>query len=150
MKETFCPYCGSENITIQATDLLECNDCKELFTHEDVEHNILRDKISSICSAFEATEDNPINCIREDAMELHIEGITEAAQGLSESEKPQVSTVFHDPEGIVWITFLEYPFGGSPCNSEPMELDSISINDSLKEILSWLEENLSVNALGRC
>lgn len=150
MKEKiFCPSCISENVLVMANDRYKCEECGFEFNMADMEHESLRQKISSICSAVFATEENPVNCIRESAMELHIEGITEAAQGLSESEKPQISTVFQDSEGIVWVTFVEYPMGGSPRNSEPIEIDRITVNESLKEILSWLEENLRVDALGR-
>lgn len=143
-----CPFCGSRNVDVWATDLFECNDCKECFGYDDMEHELLRQKISSICSALEATEGSPIRCVREDAAELRIDGIDEETQGLAEVCKPQVSTLFQDSEGIVWLTLVEHPSSKPACDSEPIELDSINVNDSLKEILSWLEENTRVDAVG--
>jgi len=93
-------------------------------------HEELRQKVSSICSAFEATENSPIDCTKPEY--LHIDG-------LSKIGKSQILSVFQDYEGIVWIT--------SDCADEPIELDYIP-TDSIKEILDWLEKNLSIKAFG--
>ena len=132
-----CPFCGCERVVIDHEDdyqyYYHCPECEYDFSDEDAEHEQLRQQVAGYCSREMATEDNPIVCVRDDAMELHIEGIDEAAQGLSESEKPMVKTIFADPEGIVWITIDFY--------DEPIELDSI-LTDSIREILQWLEEEL--------
>ena len=137
MKETdVCPYCGSKNWEYMGDEYepqeYHCHECDCWFGEEDCEREQLRHKISAFCSAMHATEENPIVCDREDAMELHIEGYTEHAQGLSESEKPQVVSVFHDYEGVVWAR-VKY-------ESEPIDLSEITVTDSLREILNWLEE----------
>lgn len=97
------------------------------------EHELLRQKISAICSAVYATEEHPIDCSGFDT-ELHVD-LYEVAQGLSEMMKPQLLSVFQDSEGIVWIT--------TDFSDEPIELDDI-LTDSIKEILMYLEENLNV------
>lgn len=134
-----CPFCGHERVVLEREDEYQnyyhCPNCEYDFSDEDVEHELLRQKVSSICSAFEATEEHPIDCTRPEYSELHIEGFNEPAQGLSEAEKPQVLTIFQDPEGIVWFT--------SDFTEEPVELDSI-LTDSIREILMYLEENLNV------
>ena len=132
-----CPFCGAEKAVETHEDEYQryyhCPECDRHFSDEDAEHEILRRKVSAICSAVYATEKHPIDCSRFD-MELHID-IHEVSQGLSEVEKPQVLTIFQDTEGIVWITidFMD----------EPIELDSI-LTDSIREILQYLEENLNV------
>jgi len=132
-----CPFCGCERVVIDHEDdyqyYYHCPECEYDFSDEDAEHETLRQKVSAICSREHATEDNPINCVRDDAMELHIEGIDEAAQGLSESEKPMVTSILQDQEGIVWITVEYY--------DEPIELDDI-LTDSIREILHWLENEI--------
>ena len=132
-----CPFCGCKKVVIDHEDdnqyYYHCPECEYDFSDEDAEHELLRQQVSAICSQENATEDNPINCVRDDAMELHIEGIDEAAQGLSESEKPMVTSIFQDQEGIVWITIEFY--------DEPIELDDI-LTDSIREILQWLKEEL--------
>jgi hypothetical protein len=85
-----------------------------------------------------ANEDNPLLCILEDAMELHIEGIDESAQGLSEAEKPLVSNIFEDSTNVVWATI----------DGEIIEIDSL-LTESLAEILEWLEENYDIQTHGR-
>ena len=97
------------------------------------EHELLRQKISAICSAVYATEEHPIDCSGFDT-ELHID-LDEVAQGLSEMMKPQLLSVFQDSEGIVWIT--------TDFSDDSIELDDI-LTDSIKEILMYLEENLNV------
>ena len=133
-----CPFCGCERVVIDREDdyqyYYHCPECEYDFSDDDAEHETLRQKVSAICSRENATEDNPINCVRDDSCELHIEGIDEAAQGLSESEKPMVTSVFQDQEGIVWITVEFY--------DDPIELDDI-LTDSIREILHWLETELN-------
>ena len=97
---------------------------------EDI-HEILRRKISAICSQYFATEENPIICDKEGSMLLTI-GHDEA-MGLSELELPQVTQIFQDQEGILWLKL----YG----ESEPREIDDLSVSD-LKDILEWMEENL--------
>ena len=144
MKETsVCPYCGSKNWEHMGEEYephpYHCHECDTWFGECDEEREKMRHKISAICSAMQATEERPIVCDRDDAMELHIEGINEAAQGLSESEKPQVMKVYHDHEAIVWVE-IEY------CD-EPIELTDITVTDSLSQILHWLEEYCDIKAL---
>lgn len=133
-----CPFCGAEKATKTHEDknwkYYHCPECDRHFSDEDAEHEMLRQKVSSICFAFEATEEHPIDCTRSEYSELHIEGFDEQAQGLSEAEKPQVLTIFQDTEGIVWFT--------SDFTEEPVELDSILTN-SIQDILFWLEYNLN-------
>ncbi len=97
-------------------------------------HEKLRRKISSVCSALYSTEETPINCNREDCMMLTI-GHDEA-MGLSELELPQVTEIFHDYEGIVWVKILG--------EGEPRELDELSTSD-LKDIINWFEEELHIS-----
>lgn len=106
--KTFCPHCGSESIEVWGTDRYECKECGEYFDYDNMEHEDLRQRISSVCSALFATEENPINCVREDVMELHIEdnGGGEVAQGLSEFEKPQVESIFQDNEGLYGLSSM--------------------------------------------
>lgn len=98
------------------------------------EHEKLRRKISSVCSALYATEQSPIKCDEEEHMMLTI-GHDEA-MGLSELELPQVTEIFHDYEGIVWVKVLG--------EGEPRELDELSTSD-LKDIFKWIEEELHIS-----
>ena len=125
----YCPFCGGTNSLIEKDYSYHCSTCNTDYSYEDIEHEILRQKISAVCSYFKATEENPLNCIQEDEMELHISGVDEVAQGLSESLKPLVENIFQDSEGIVWITV----------DGEVMELDSI-LTDSMAEIFEWLKD----------
>ena len=139
MKETsVCPVCGSKNWEYMGDEyepqVYHCHECDNWFGDADKEREELRQKISAICSAMHATEENPIVC-----NELSIEGVTEAAQGLSESEKPQVMKVYHDHEAIVWVE-IEY------CD-EPIELSNITVKESLSQILRGLEEDCNIKAL---
>ena len=139
MKEIkVCPFCGEEETIVVSGNSYHCNCCERNFTIDDFKHEILRQKISSICSAEFATEENPISCVSDDVMELHIEGIDEEAQGLSESEKPQVTNIFLDGEGIVWATI----------DGDVIDIDDL-LTISLEEILEWLEDELSIKAVGR-
>ena len=132
-----CPFCGHERVVLEREDedqnYYHCPECEYDFSDEDVEHELLRQKVSSICSALEAAEEHPIDCSNFDT-ELHID-LDEVAQGLSEMEKPQLLSVFQDFEGIVWII--------TDFNNEPIELDDI-LTDSIREILVYLEENLNM------
>lgn len=94
------------------------------------EHETLRRKISAICSQYFASEINPIVCDKGNSM-LTI-GHDEA-MGLSELELPQVTEIFQDYEGILWLKL----YG----ENEPREIDDLSVSD-LKDILEWMEENL--------
>lgn len=132
----YCLFCGGTNSLIVAEDTYHCNTCNTDFSFEDFEHEILRQKISAVCSFFKATEENPLNCVQEDEIELHISGVDEVAQGLSESLKPQVENIFQDPEGVVWITI----------DGEVIELDNI-LTDSMAEILEWLIDVYNIEPL---
>ena len=114
-------------------DLYHCHECDREFTDDDAEREVLRQRISAICSANYTTEDRPINCASPDAMELHIDGIDEQAQGLCEALKPQVTAIYHDWEGIVWATI----------DGKQVDISEITVTDSLREILKWLEEELN-------
>lgn len=133
-----CPFCGAEKcvsvvVDNDETTLYHCHACRYDFTDEDYRHETLRKQVSAICSAFEATEEHPLSCVLDDAVELHVD-LFEVSQGLSESEKPQVLSVFHDPEGIVWI---------KTDGDDVIEIDDI-LTDSIGEILAWLKENYRV------
>ena len=132
----YCPFCGATNSLIVAEDFYYCNTCNTDFSSEDVKHEILRQKISAVCSFFKATEENPLNCVLDDEMELHISGVDEVAQGLSEFLKPQVENLFQDPEGVVWVTI----------DGEVIELDNI-LTDSMSEILEWLKDVYNIEPL---
>ena len=94
-------------------------------------HEDLRRLISAFCSAFYASETNPINCNVEGCDLLTIGH--DDAMGLSELEMPQIEGIFHDCEAIVWVVLVG--------NDEPMEVDDLSTSD-LENILAWLENNL--------
>ena len=136
-KIDFCPFCGAENVSVvvdnDETTSYHCSSCERDFTDDDHRHEVLRKQVSSICSAFEATEEHPLSCVLPDAVELHVD-LYEISQGLSEFEKPHVLSVFQDFEGIVWIA-VEY--------DGFVELDDIQ-TDSIREILEFLKENYHV------
>jgi hypothetical protein len=139
MKEIkVCPFCGAENTVIISNDktFYHCNNCETDFTEDDLVHEILRQRISSICSDEEATEDHPLDCTKGKTMLVIGD---DEAMGLSELDKPQVINVFNDYEAIVWVTLYGY--------NEPIELDSLSTSD-LKNILEWLETEYSYNTVG--
>lgn len=139
--KTVCPFCwGRVETSMDKEDnaIYTCSGCNRVFNDDDFKHELLRQRISSICSVFMADEDNPLSCVLEDAMELHIEGVDEAAQGLSEAEKPLVSNIFEDSTNVVWATI----------DGEIIEIDSL-LTESLEEILEWLEENYDVQTYGR-
>ena len=131
-----CPFCGADGKNVlhykSKKGFYVCNECGSIFNEEDIEHELLRQKVSAICSREYATEDNPIVCDDDNHMELHID-LYEVSQGLSEMEKPMVKNIFQDEEGIVWLT-IDF-------EDEPIELDSI-LTDSIREVLQWLEEEL--------
>lgn len=131
-----CPFCSDTNSLIVTEDSYHCSTCNTDFSSEDIRHEILRQKISAVCSFFKATEANPINCVQEDEMELHISGVDEVAQGLSEFLKPQVENIFQDSEGVVWTTI----------DGEVIELDSI-LTDSMVEILEWIKDVYNIEPL---
>lgn len=149
--EIFCPSCLKVDYEVLATTLYRCNKCGEEFSYDDYEHEELRQKISSICSAMQATEEKPIRCDSENDMELHINGIYEEVQEISEAEKPQVVSVFHDQQCVVWVRFKDpvlIATDGSIITDDGLiELDAL-ITVSLKQILEWLEKNLDIKALG--
>lgn len=121
-EKSICPFCLSEDLKVLATDLYECKNCGMWFDSDDVEHEALRQKISALCSEVMATEENPIKC------EVIIGD--DEAQGLSDSEKPLVTGVFHDYDAIVWVTV----YGAEG----PWELDGLSTSD-LRNILEGIE-----------
>lgn len=133
-----CPFCGAEHSINTVNDnedttSYHCSSCEHDFTDEDYRHEMLRKQVSAICSAFEADEKHPLSCVLEGTVELHVD-LFEVSQGLSEFEKPQVLSVFHDSEGIVWI---------NTDSDDIIELDSI-LTDSIEEILNWLKENYRI------
>jgi predicted nucleic acid-binding Zn-ribbon protein len=133
MKEiSVCPFCGSEKFEYMGDEYkpqeYHCHECDTWFGDEDVEREDLYHRISAVCSAMYASDDNPI--VPKD--EIHIEGIDEEAQGLSEAEKPQVYKIYQDNEAIVWIDI----------DHEDIELRDIVVISSLREILDWLEDEL--------
>lgn len=103
------------------------------------EHENLRQKISSLCSAYGAEhgEGTPIDCTV-GSTDLIIG--EDESQGLSDAEKPHVTSVFQDQEGILWITIGDY--------KDPLELDNLSTSD-LKTILEWIEKEYNYKALGK-
>ena len=101
MKEKMiCPFCGGENCVIQVDPGYHCTTCEYDFTDDDIRHEELRQKISCVCSSNYATENRPIDCTKGSMLTIG----DDEAMGLSELDKPQVTGIFHDPEGIVWIT----------------------------------------------
>lgn len=139
--KTVCPFCWGRVETSRDKEdnaIYTCSECNRVFNDDDFKHELLRQRISSVCSAFMADENNPLSCILEDAMELHIEGVDEAAQGLREAEKPLVSNIFEDSTNVVWATI----------DGEIIEIDRL-LTESLEEILEWLEENYDVQTYGR-
>lgn len=123
-----CPFCGGENCVIQVDPGYHCTTCEYDFTDDDIRHEELRQKISCVCSGNYATEDRPIDCTK--GLMLTIGD--DEAMGLSELDKPQVTGIFHDPEGIVWITMY-----GDP---DPKEIDDLTTSD-LAKILDWLGDS---------
>lgn len=125
-----CPFCKEHKVVISNDNTFyHCNGCETDFTEDDVEHELLRQQISCVCSGEEATEEKPIDCTKDGTM--LIIGNSEA-QGLSELEKPQVTSVFQDYDGIVWVNIY-----GS---NEPIEVDDLDTLD-LQNILDYLQEN---------
>ena len=131
MKEIqVCPFCKEHDVIISNDGTFyHCNSCDSDFTEDDYEHELLRQKIACVCSSEKATEDEPIDCVKDGAL-LTIGD--DEAQGLSELEKTRVIGVFQDSEGIVWVNIEGI--------DEPQEVDMLSTSD-LQNILNWLEEN---------
>ena len=123
-----CPFCGGENCVIQVDPGYHCTTCEYDFTDDDIRHEELRQKISCACSGNYATEDRPIDCTKGSMLTIG----DDEAMGLSELDKPQVTGIFHDPEGIVWITMY-----GDP---DPKEIDDLTTSD-LAKILDWLGDS---------
>lgn len=122
-----CPFCGGVHCIVETSEGYHCTTCEYDFSEDDLQHKLLRKKISCVCSGENATEENPIKC------DVIIGG--DEAQGLSELEKPQVTSVFQDHDGIVWVNIY-----GS---NEPIEADMLSTLD-LQNILDYLQENMVV------
>lgn len=123
-----CPFCGGENCVIQVDPGYHCTTCEYDFTDDDIRHEELRQKISCACSGNYATEYHPIDCTKGSMLTIG----DDEAMGLSELDKPQVTGIFHDPEGIVWITMY-----GDP---DPKEIDDLTTSD-LAKILDWLGDS---------
>lgn len=123
-----CPFCGGENCVIQVDPGYHCTTCEYDFTDDDIRHEELRQKISCVCSSNYATENRPIDCTKGSMLTIG----DDEAMGLSELDKPQVTGIFHDPEGIVWITMY-----GDP---DPKEIDDLTTSD-LAKILDWLGDS---------
>ena len=122
-----CPFCGGVHCIVETSEGYHCTTCEYDFSEDDLQHELLRKKISCVCSGENATEENPIKC------DVIIGG--DEAQGLRELEKPQVTSVFQDHDGIVWVNIY-----GS---NEPIEADMLSTLD-LQNILDYLQENMVV------
>ena len=120
-----CPFCGAEHCVVLDGDNYHCTSCEYDFTDDDIEHEKLRQKISCICSAHYASEEHPIDCTGG----LLVIGDDEA-MGLSELDKPQVTSIFHDHEGIIWVNIYGI--------SEPQEADKLTTSD-LRNIYNWLQ-----------
>lgn len=127
-EKMICPFCGGENCVIQVDPGYHCTTCNYDFTDDDIRHEELRQKISCACSGNYATEDSPIDCTKGSMLTIG----DDEAMGLSELDKPQVTGIFHDPEGIVWITMY-----GDP---DPKEIDDLTTSD-LAKILDWLGDS---------
>lgn len=123
-----CPFCGEDHCIVETKNGYHCTSCEYDFTDDDLEHEELRKKISCVCSAHYASEEKPIDCTKGFLLTIG----DDEAMGLSELEKPQVSSIFHDNEGVVWIKMVG--------EEEPKEVDSLTTSD-LKAILTWLEED---------
>lgn len=126
-----CPFCGGNHIIktkdTEETTEYHCPDCERDFDADDYEHEVLRQRISAFCSALEADEEHPIDCTADNLMECRISGVDEEAQGLSESDKPLVTKIYHDYEAIVWVEV----------DGEDIEADDL-ITSSLSDIAIWL------------
>lgn len=73
-----CPFC-KENDVIISNDTYHCNSCDRDFDEDDYNHEILRQKISCVCSGEYATEDSPIIV-----------------------DNGTMIKIFQDEEGILW------------------------------------------------
>lgn len=124
-----CPFCGGVHCIVETSEGYHCTTCEYDFSEDDLQHELLRKKISCVCSGEKATEEKPIDCTKDDT--ILIIGNSEA-QGLRELEKPQVTSVFQDYDGIVWVNIY-----GS---NEPIEADDLDTLD-LQNILDYLQEN---------
>ena len=141
MKEIqVCPFCKEHDVIISNDGTFyHCNSCDCDFDEDGYEHELLRQQIRCVCSGEEATEEKPIDCTKDGAL-LTIGD--DETQGLSDLEKPRVTGVFQDFEGIVWVNIEGV--------NEPQEADMLSTSD-LQNILDWLEENYgSVTATDFC
>lgn len=133
IKRIVCPFCGEEATVVRGK--YKCKGCGYDHTDDEREREEIRQRISAICSRFNAVEDKPLSCDN-----ISISGIDEPAQGLSDSLLPHVVNVFHCPEGIVWATIE-----GS---KEPVDLSEVTVTDSLELLLWHLEEKYNIQTSG--
>lgn len=121
-----CPYCGSKELIMDG-DYYFCKECENFIHHNTLEFEDLRHKISAVISSVYGSEDNPLVC------KTPITIGEDESQGLSESEKPKVISMFHDNEGIVWFNIEYY--------EEPVEFDKLTLSD-VKSIWNKINEKI--------
>ena len=124
---TTCPFCGG-NITPD-NGTFHCEECGDI-PEDEARREILRQRISLFCFDFDATEDNPTICDSDQTTMLTISGYDEMAQGLSSLQKPRISKIYSDYEGILWIEV----------DGNTMELADITLIESYNDILLWLAD----------
>ena len=108
-----CPYCNSSHTTEEYAGTYHCKDCDRLFDINDVILEPIRHRISAICSANYATEENPILC---DIVIGDIE-----PYGLSTLEMPHVTSIFEMQDGVIYFNIEGM--------DEPMEFDAMCLPD---------------------
>ena len=128
-KIDICPFCASEQV-IKNNGTYYCSECEREFTKDDVEFEFIRHQVSAILSDEDATEGNPIGC---DNYNDYLVIGDDEAMGLSELEKPHITQIFQDCEGIIWVEIEG--------TSDFTEFDDLSLSDA-RTILLWLKENL--------
>lgn len=128
-KIDICPFCASEQVN-ESNGTYYCAECKREFTNNDVEFESIRHEVSAILFNEDATEGNPIGC---DNYNDYLVIGDDEAQGISELEKPHITQIFQDCDGIIWVEIEG--------TSDYTEFDDLSLSDA-RIILTWLKENL--------
>ena len=128
-KIDICPFCASEQVN-ESNGTYYCAECEREFTNDDVEFESIRHEVSAILFNEDATEGNPIGC---DNYNDYLVIGDDEAQGISELEKPHITQIFQDCDGIIW-----FEIEGT---SDYTEFDDLSLSDAMI-ILTWLKENL--------
>lgn len=128
-KIDICPFCASEQI-IENNGTYYCAECEREFTNDDVEFESILHQVSAILFNEDATEGNPIGC---DNYNDYLVIGDDEAQCISELEKPHITQIFQDCEGIIWVEIEG--------TSDYTEFGDLSLSDA-RNILLWLKDNL--------